>query len=267
MTITFGPVPSRRLGRSLGIKHIPPKSCLYSCLYCQIGVTRGKTAVPQEFYQPTEIRQAVDTQLQKARDANETIDYLTFVPDGERGLDINIDKSIEWLRLLRIPIAVISIASLLWQPEVRAVIGKVDWVSVKVDVVLEHVWQKLNRPHESLHLPEVLDGILCFAQEFCGHLVLATILIENVNDATDNVVGIGAFLQEIGVATAYLAISTRPAAASFAQGPSESVVNRAYQQFAGYLSQVECFLGHQGDAFALVARSRMICLVSQRYTQ
>jgi wyosine [tRNA(Phe)-imidazoG37] synthetase (radical SAM superfamily) len=59
MTITFGPVPSRRLGRSLGINNIPPKSCSYSCLYCQVGATQGKTVIPQVFYQPTEVRKAV----------------------------------------------------------------------------------------------------------------------------------------------------------------------------------------------------------------
>lgn len=250
MTITFGPVPSRRLGRSLGVNNIPPKTCSYSCLYCQVGATRGKTVVSQAFYQPAEIRQAVDTQLQKVRDANEPIDYLTFVPDGEPGLDINLGESIELLRPLGIPIAVISNASLLWQPEVRMAIGKADWVSVKVDSVLEPVWKKLNRPHESLQLQAVLDGIRRFAQEYCGHLVSETMLIENVNDATDNVAEVAAFLQEVGVATAYLAIPTRPTAEPAIRGPSESVVNRAYQQFAGYLSQVECLLGYEGDAFA-----------------
>ena len=250
MTITFGPVPSRRLGRSLGINNIPPKSCSYSCVYCQVGATQGKTVIPREFYQPTEVRKAVEIQIQKVSDANESIDYLTFVPDGEPGLDINLGKSIELLRPLGIPVAVITNASLLWQPEVRVAIGKADWVSVKVDSVLEPVWQRLNRPHDTLRLSEVVDGIRHFAGEFCGQLVSETMLIENINDTTDNVAGVAAFLQEIGVATAYLAIPTRPAAEPDVQGPSESVVNRAYQQFTGFLPQVECLIGYEGDAFA-----------------
>ena len=135
MTIAFGPVPSRRLGRSLGINNIPPKSCSYSCLYCQVGTTHGKTVVPQAYYPPTAIRDAVESQLGKARAANEAVDYLTFVPDGEPGLDENLGESIELLRPLGIPIAVISNASLLWREEVRAATGKADWVSVKVDSV------------------------------------------------------------------------------------------------------------------------------------
>lgn len=250
MTITFGPVPSRRLGRSLGINNIPPKSCSYSCLYCQVGATHGKVVIPKEYYKPAEIRQAVETQLQKVRKANETIDYLTFVPDGEPGLDINLGKSIELLRPLGVPIAVISNASLLWRPEVRAVVSKADWVSVKVDSVLEPVWQKLNRPHESLQLAKVLDGIRHFSQEFCGHLVSETMLIKNINDATDNVAGIVGFLQEVGVATAYLAIPTRPTAEPGIHGVDEDILNRAYQQFAAYLPKVECLLGYEGDRFA-----------------
>ncbi|MGW8229318.1 MAG: radical SAM protein [Gammaproteobacteria bacterium] len=250
MTITFGPVPSRRLGRSLGINNIPPKSCSYSCLYCQVGATQGKTVTPETFYQPVEIRKAVELQLQKVSDANESIDYLTFVPDGEPGLDSNLGKSIELLRPLGIPIAVISNASLLWLPEVRAAIGKADWVSVKVDSVLEAVWHRLNRPHDTLRLPGVLDGIRRFAQEFCGNLVSETMLIENVNDDTDNVAAVAGFLQEIGIATAYLAIPTRPTAEAGVQGPSEFVLNRAYQQLASSLPQVEYLIGYEGDAFA-----------------
>ncbi len=250
MTITFGPVPSRRLGRSLGINNIPPKSCSYSCLYCQVGATRGRTIVPQEFYQPAEIRQAVELQLRKVRDARETIDYLTFVPDGEPGLDINLGKSIKLLRPLDIPIAVISNASLLWLPKVRKAISEADWVSIKVDSVVEKAWQKLNRPHERLQLDQILDGIRQFAREFGGQLVSETMLLQNINDSRENLAGIAAFLQEIGIACAYLAIPTRPTADPDAQGVDEATLNRAYQEFAGYVPKVECLLGYEGDEFA-----------------
>ena len=250
MTITFGPVPSRRLGRSLGINNIPPKSCSYSCLYCQVGATRGKTIIAQEFYQPAAIREAVEIHLQKLRATNETIDYLTFVPDGEPGLDINLGKSIELLRPLEIPIAIISNASLLWQSDVRKVIGQADWVSVKVDSTEEAVWRKLNRPHEDLQLRKVMDGIRQFAQEFCGNLVSETMLIKDVNDSKDNVAGIAAFLEEIDIATAYLAVPTRPCAEPEIYGASEERLNWAFQKFASYVPKVEFLVGYEGDEFA-----------------
>jgi len=250
VTIAFGPVPSRRLGRSLGINNIPPKSCSYSCLYCQVGATRGKTVAPQLFYQPEAIAEAVESHLQKVRAADEWVDYLTFVPDGEPGLDINLGKSIELLRPLGIPIAVISNASLLWIEEVRSAIGMADWVSVKVDSVEESTWKRVNRPHESLQLVDILDGISRFAQEFTGDLVTETMLVEGVNDGLNNVGGVAEFLHELGVAKAYLAIPTRPPAEPTVQAPAEAVVNSAYQLLASRVPQVECLIGYEGDVFA-----------------
>jgi len=144
MTIAFGPVPSKRLGRSLGINNIPPKSCSYSCLYCQVGATQGQLIEPQNFYAPEDIYQEVSQQRQKLRNAGETVDYMAFVPDGELTLDINLGRAIDLLRPLSIPIAVISNASLLWRKKVRAVIAKADWVSVKVGSVDEGIWRQLN---------------------------------------------------------------------------------------------------------------------------
>jgi len=250
MTIAFGPVPSRRLGRSLGVDNIPPKSCSYSCLYCQVGTTLGKTVVPQVFYPPEEIREAVESQLQNVRADNESVDYLTFVPDGEPGLDINLGKSIELLRPLGIPIAIISNASLLWRDEVRSAMCKADWVSVKVDSVEETIWKRLNRPHETLQLSDILEGIRCFTQEFTGELVTETMLIEGVNDAPDDVARIAEFLHEIDIAKAYLAIPTRPPADPTVHRPAESVVNNAYQLLASRVPQVEFLIGYEGDAFA-----------------
>ncbi len=250
MSIAFGPVPSRRLGRSLGINNIPPKSCSYSCLYCQVGTTHGQTVMPKAFYPPEAIRDAVESQLEKARAGNEAVDYLTFVPDGEPGLDVNLGKSIDLLRPLGIPIAVISNASLLWREDVRTVTGKADWVSVKVDSVDEILWKQLNRPHESLRLSAILAGIRRFAQEFDGELVTETMLVEGVNDRAEGVARTADFVRDLGVATAYLAIPTRPPAEPGIRGPAEAVLNAAYQAFVRRVPQVEYLIGYEGDAFA-----------------
>lgn len=256
MTIAFGPVPSRRLGRSLGINNIPPKSCSYSCLYCQVGTTHGKIIEPQDFYAPGEIYQEVSAQLQKVRSAEEPVDYLTFVPDGEPTLDINLARTIELLRPLDIPIAVISNASLLWHEEVRAALDRADWVSVKVDSVVGGIWQQLNRPHEALHLDKILDGIRQFARQFPGLLVSETMLIEGINDNEESVAGVADFLQELGVSRAYLSIPTRPTAETDIRGPGEVSVNRAYQLLASRVPHVEYLIGYEGDRFAFTGDVR-----------
>jgi len=256
MTIAFGPVPSRRLGRSLGINNIPPKSCSYSCLYCQVGATKGQTVEPRQFYTPEDIYQEVSAQVKKAHSVDEPIEYLTFVPDGEPTLDINLGKAIELLRPLNIPIAVISNASLLWREDVRVAIGKADWVSVKVDSIVEGVWRQINRPHEALRLHDILDGIRQFAKQFSGQLVSETMLIERINDSQDSVAGIADFLHEIGITKAYLSIPTRPTAEIDIRGPGEVTVNRAYQLLASRLAHVEYLIGYEGDAFAFTGDVR-----------
>ncbi len=91
--LTFGPVPSRRLGSSLGINNIPPKRCSYSCVYCQVGRTPSAEVEPMSLYAPSEIFEAVALHLERAHDAGEQMDYLTFVPDGEPTLDARLDES------------------------------------------------------------------------------------------------------------------------------------------------------------------------------
>jgi wyosine [tRNA(Phe)-imidazoG37] synthetase (radical SAM superfamily) len=110
--LTFGPVPSRRLGRSLGINNIPFKTCSYDCVYCQIGRTTAKPINRPSFYPVEAIRESVQEKLDQARLANERIDYLTFVPDGETTLDSNLGREIVVLRAFGLPVAVISNASL-----------------------------------------------------------------------------------------------------------------------------------------------------------
>ena len=122
--IVFGPVPSRRLGKSLGINHIPAKHCTYSCIYCQLGRTDRMTIKRREFYPPGEIVAAVTQKLAAAEKNGETVDYLTFVPDGEPTLDIHLEREIDLLRSRNIPIAVISNASLIDNPDVRRALAK-----------------------------------------------------------------------------------------------------------------------------------------------
>jgi len=251
-TLAFGTVPSRRLGRSLGINNIPPKTCSYSCVYCQVGKTTNITIDRQAFYKPEELTRAVRRKIDEVTARNERIDYLTFVPDGEPTLDLNISKETSSLKQTGIPTAVITNASLLWQDQVREDLRKADFISLKVDAVSEALWRKVNRPHRDLRLEIVLEGIRKFAEKFRGTLASETMLIGDI-DYGDEFQRIAEFLAELKkLNNAYIAIPTRPPTENWVKRPKEDVVNAAFQAFSKKLgaSRVEHLMGYEGNAFA-----------------
>jgi len=247
-SIVYGPVPSRRLGRSLGINNVPPKKCSYSCVYCQIGPTPYKQIHREQYYEPPEIARQVRERATQVRDKGESIDYLSFVPDGEPTLDADIDKEIQLLRSLGIKIAVITNASLLWSEDVRRSLQKADLVCLKVDAVTPGAWRRINSPHRHLKLDIILKGILEFAESFRGELTTETMLIRGINDDSKEVSRIAGFLKKLGPARAYIAIPTRPTAEPVSPA-SEKSINTAYQIFSESLNNVEYLIGYEGNAF------------------
>lgn len=251
-TIAFGPVPSRRLGRSLGINNIPPKACSYSCVYCQLGKTSNMLVNRQAFYKPEDILMDVRRKVNGAALRKERIDYLTFVPDGEPTLDINIGEEISLLKQIGIPIAVITNTSLLWQKDVREDLLKANFVSLKVDAVSETLWRKINRPHKSLKLKMILEGVREFAEEFKGIIVSETMLIDGINYENE-FERTAEFLRELKkLNKAYIAIPTRPPTEKWVKPAKEEVVNAAFQVFSEKLGfdRVEYLIGYEGNAFA-----------------
>jgi len=247
-SIVYGPVPSRRLGRSLGVNNIPPKTCSYSCIYCQIGRTANMQIGREAFYRPSELARVVRERVKRVREKGETIDYLTFVPDGEPTLEISLGKEIELLKALGIKIAVITNASLIWREDVRQDLEKADWVCLKVDAVTPDIWRSINRPHKSLKLDTILNGMLDFASCFRGELASETMLISGVNDETREVSKIADFLAELKPARAYLAIPIRPPAELVNPASGQSI-SSAYQVFSKRLSRVEYLIDPEGNDF------------------
>jgi len=249
-SIIYGPVPSRRLGHSLGINNIPPKICSYSCVYCQLGKTMNMRVKREHFYKPEGIVNSVKDKLEQVREKGEPIDYLAFVPDGEPELDANLGKEIELLKSFGIKIAVITNACLIWREDVRQDLQKADWVSLKVDAVSGEIWRQIDRPQKLLSLDKILDGMLKFSDIFKGELVTETMLIQGINDNRQELERIADFLTELNPDKSYLAIPTRPPAVKTVTAASEKTINLAYQIFTERLSNVEYLIGYEGNAFA-----------------
>jgi wyosine [tRNA(Phe)-imidazoG37] synthetase (radical SAM superfamily) len=201
------------------------------------------------FYDPEEVLRDVQDKVEKARATGETIDYLTFVPDGEPTLDVNLGREITLLRRLG-PVAVITNGSLIWREDVREELAQADWVSLKVDAASEETWRRVNRPHRSLQLASIQAGMLEFARDYKGELVTETMLVKGVNDSVDGLRKVAGFLGRLQPDRAYLAIPTRPPAEEWAQPPGEETVNRAYQVLTEKVGHVEYLIGYEGNAFA-----------------
>jgi wyosine [tRNA(Phe)-imidazoG37] synthetase (radical SAM superfamily) len=225
-------------------------------VYCQVGATPSPQLDPRTIYPPEKLAEAVVRHVGRVRARGETIDHLTFVPDGEPTLDANLGDEIGLLRGLGIPIAVISNGSLAWRADVREALRSADWVSVKVDAVEDTAWRRVNRPHPRLRLATVLEGIHALADAPPGTLVSETMLVAGINDHPECVAGVAGFLHEVGISTAYLSIPTRPPAEPDVRGPAETVVARAFELLASRVPHVELLVGYEGDVFAASGDAR-----------
>src|SRR6056297_2345178 len=141
----FGPVPSRRLGQSLGINIIPPKICSFSCVYCQLGRTKKMRIKREKFYEVDQVVEEVKKSLSKLRKKEEKVDYLTFVVDGEPTLDINLGKTAAELNKLGVKTAIITNGSLMADKDLQREMLNFDWVSLKCDAVSTDIWKKVDR--------------------------------------------------------------------------------------------------------------------------
>jgi wyosine [tRNA(Phe)-imidazoG37] synthetase (radical SAM superfamily) len=250
MSIVFGPIPSRRLGRSLGVNNIPPKICSYACVYCQIGNTNSMSISRNEFYSTYDIVNEISERVKQLQSTGEKIDYISYVPDGEPTLDLNLGKEIDLLKPLGVKIAVITNSSLLWDKDVRKDLMNADWVSVKIDAVDEEIWHKIDRPNGKLELSKIIDGIKKFAADYKGKLVTETMLVRGINDNVNSLQKTAELIKKINPQTAYILVPTRPPAEEFVEPPSEENLNLAYQVYSGLLKNVELLISSEGTDFS-----------------
>ena len=246
-------MPSRRLGTSLGINNIPPKHCTYSCIYCQLGRTKYLEVERRKFYDPDEI---VSQVIKAVEESNEKIDYITFVPDGEPTLDINLGKTAEKIKeVVSIPLAVLTNASLIFRDDVASDIQVFDLVSLKIDAVDVKTWRLINRPHPDLKLSRILDGIKDFTKSFNGIIITETMLVSGVNDTISKCKKIAEFIRDLGrVNKAYIAVPIRPPSEPWVKPPAEDRIISCYSLTWECLGEgkVELMVGYEKSNFKLI---------------
>ncbi len=205
----------------------------------------------RSFYPPELVFEEVKRKAWEAKEKGEKIDYLTFVPDGEPTLDANLGQEIEMLKALNIPLAILTNSSLIWREDVREDLLKLNLVSLKLDAVSENLWRRIDRPHKTLRLDKILEGMLEFRKEFKGKLVTETMLIDGIS-YSEEFERIAHFLKELKPDIAYIAVPTRPPWEKWVKPAREEVINMAFQAFAEVIGEekVEYLIGYEGNAFA-----------------
>jgi len=222
---TYGPVPSRRLGRSLGVSPIPPKTCSYSCVYCQLGRTNRKQITRESFYPKEDILAEIAELMEVS-----SPDYITFVGDGEPTLC----KDISWLigqckEKWTIPVAVITNGSLLFLEDVRHDLKKADVVLPTLDAGNEKTFKIINRPHGHIKYDAMLRGLVDFRSGYSGQIWLEVMLVKGLNDTEDELLNIRQAVDMIHPDRVYVVIPIRPPAESWVKPPDPSTILKAQQ--------------------------------------
>jgi wyosine [tRNA(Phe)-imidazoG37] synthetase (radical SAM superfamily) len=204
----YGPVPSRRLGRSLGIDLVPHKICTYDCIYCQIGNTTEKTLARKEYAPVKEVLEEVKRFL---NEGTSSIDYLSLSGSGEPTLHSQIRSVIEGIKAITsIPVAVITNGSLLYEEEVRQDLLRADIVLPSLDAVSSEVFMKINRPRPGFSIEKVIEGLVEFRKAFKGQIWLEILFCKGVNDGKEELLRMKKVLDRIRPDLIHLNTVVRP---------------------------------------------------------
>ncbi len=226
MRYVFGPVPSRRLGRSLGIDTIPLKTCNWNCVYCQLGRSKPLINERQEYYPREEI-------LEEVREALTTyepgeIDWVTFVGSGEPTLHASIGWLIRQVKKITdLPVAVITNGALLYLPEVRRELLLTDAVLPSLDAGSVRLYRKINRPHPEITYERLLGGLTAFRRDYKGKLWIEVMLVRGLNDTEEALRAIASRLEQLKPDEVHINLPTRPPVETWVQPPDDEGLMRA----------------------------------------
>ncbi len=223
----FGPVPSRRLGQSLGVDPIPLKICNWNCIYCQLGRTRPVTNERRNFFK----KEVIVSQVKEALETHnpEDIDWITFVGSGETTLQTGLDEMIMGIKAFSdLPIAVITNGSLLYRPEVRKELLAADAILPSLDAGNPSLYRRINRPHPECTFERLVKGLIAFRKEYRNKLWVEVMLLKGVNDDENSLKEIAHLLEKINPDEVHVVQPTRPASETWVKPPDADGLERAH---------------------------------------
>ena len=230
MQYVYGPVPSRRLGRSLGIDLVPFKTCSYDCIYCQLGRTTNKTTELKE-YVPVD---GVLDELASSLSLAPAPDFIGLAGSGEPTLHARIGDLIAGIkRMTNIPVAVLTNGSMLWVPEVRAGLEQADLVLPSLDAGDPRSFERVNRPHRDISFDRMTEGLIAFAEGFRGTIWLEVFVLAGITDLPGGIGRIAAIARRISPARVQLNTVSRPPAEDDARAVPAETLDQLRRLFPG----------------------------------
>jgi len=255
----FGPVPSRRLGRSLGVDLVPMKTCSYDCIYCQLGRTTNKTVQTKPWVPIDEVIRQLKDRLSSRPD------YITLSGSGEPTLHSRLDEIIGRIKqLTNIPVAVLTNGSLLARRHVCRQLLGADLVIPSLDAGSESAFRRVNRPHEDISFPEMLEGLIGFRRHFSGEYWLEIMLLAGITDSETEVKRLARWVDQIRPDRVQLNTATRPPAESCARAVSPQRMAELAERFEPAGEVIAPFHAESLDAASQASRQGVLELLRRR---
>ncbi|MBN2474711.1 MAG: radical SAM protein [Pirellulales bacterium] len=255
----FGPVPSRRLGRSLGVDLVPLKTCTYDCIYCQLGPTTCKTMERKEWV-------PLDGVLEKLQEKLSTKpDYITLSGSGEPTLYSRVDELIDRIKAMTdVPVAVLTNGSLLWREDVRRQLIHADLVIPSLDAGDEAMFRLVNRPHEEISFEQMLSGLIDLRREFRGEYWLEVFVVGAYTAVPGELAKVAQCVDRIGPDRVQLNTVTRPPAEKYAVGVSTERLEELTSTFRPRAEIIADFRGVHRQAEFVAGREEILQMLRRR---
>ncbi len=257
----FGPVPSRRLGLSLGVDVIPKKLCTLDCVYCEVGQTDMRALRRKEYITPGPIIAELQTALRELKD----LDFITFSGSGEPTLNSMLGELIHAVKLMtRVPVAVITNGTLLYRDDVRRDLLEADVVLPSLDAATQPVFEQINRPHAQLNINTIINGLKQFRAEYLGKIWLEILFVDGINDTEDELAALRQAINEIKPDKVQLNTVIRPPVESFAHPINEERLREIQTYFGDTCEIVGTFQEKNLQNGTRVDVARVISLLERR---
>jgi wyosine [tRNA(Phe)-imidazoG37] synthetase (radical SAM superfamily) len=258
----YGPVPSRRLGRSLGIDLVPHKICTYDCIYCQIGKTTDKTLVRKEYVPVKEILEEVKRFL---KEETSSIDHLSLSGSGEPTLHSQIRLVIEGIKIITsIPIAVLTNGSLFYEEEVRKDLLGADIILPSLDAVSSEVFMRINRPRPGFSIEKVIEGLVEFRKVYKGQIWLEILFCKDVNDSKEELLRMKKAVDRIQPDRIHLNTVVRPPSEKWAAPLSQKEMEEIQVYFGEKASIITEFDRHPSSISGRDIKEEILEILKRR---